>query len=59
MRESGMAVAISLSAILQLLAAGGIAMALFGKRPSAVQLAGMGLGVLAVALIVMPSGRAP
>ena len=55
MRESGMSVAISVSAVLQLLLANAMAFGLFGERPSMQQLAGIGLGVVSVMLIVMPS----
>lgn len=56
MRESGMGIAISLSAILQLLLANAVAFTLFGERPAPVQFAGIALGIVAVALIVMPQG---
>ncbi|MBV0912318.1 EamA family transporter [Anianabacter salinae] len=56
MRESGMAVAISLSAVLQLLLANAVAIVLFKEHPSPRQLAGIALGVAAVALIVLPQG---
>ena len=55
MRESGMGVAISVSAVLQLLLANAMAFGLFGERPSMQQLVGIGLGVVSVMLIVMPS----
>ncbi len=55
MRESGMGVAISVSAVLQLLFANAVAFGLFGERPSPQQLAGIGLGVVSVMLIVLPS----
>lgn len=55
MRESGMAIAISLSAVLQLMMATAVAVILFGERPTGIQIAGILLGVLAVALIVMPA----
>ncbi len=54
MRESGMGVAISVSAVLQLLMANFVAIAVFGERPSATQLAGIALGVVAVLLILSP-----
>lgn len=56
MRGGGLGVAISLSAIFQLLAITAMAMVVFGERPTPVQLAGMALGVVAVALIAWPSG---
>ncbi|NDU99716.1 hypothetical protein [Pseudoroseicyclus tamaricis] len=54
MRESGMAVAISISAVLQLLLANAVAFVWFGERPAPMQMAGIALGVAAVALIVLP-----
>jgi len=54
MRESGMAVAISLSAVLQLVLASAVGLTLFGERPTAQQAAGLVLGIIAVALIVWP-----
>lgn len=56
MRESGMAVAISVSAVLQLVLATLVAVAAFGERPTGVQWAGIGLGAVAVALIAWPQG---
>jgi glucose uptake protein len=57
MRDGGMAVAISVSAVLQLVLANVVAVALFGERPSATQVVGIVLGIGAVALILWP-GRA-
>jgi drug/metabolite transporter (DMT)-like permease len=56
MRESGMAVAISVSAVLQLVMATLIAVAFFGERPTGLQWAGIGLGVMAVAMVAWPTG---
>ena len=56
MRESGMAVAVSVSAVLQLVLATLVAVALFGERPTPLQWTGIALGVVAVALIVWPAG---
>lgn len=56
MRSNGLGLAISLSAIFQLLAISGMAMVVFGERPTGLQLAGMALGVVAVALIAWPQG---
>lgn len=58
MRETGLAVAISVSAVLQLVLANALAFGLFGERPRGVQLVGIGLGVVAVALILWPGGAA-
>ena len=59
MRESGMAVAISVSAVAQLVLANLVAVTLFGERPGPMQSAGILLGVVAVGLILLPAGRAP
>jgi small multidrug resistance pump len=55
MRESGLAVAISVSSIVQLVLIGIIAWFVFGERPTNLQLTGMALGVVAVALIAWPT----
>ena len=56
MRENGLGLAISLSAVLQLVAISLMAVVLFGERPSGMQIAGMALGVVAVGLIAWPRG---
>ena len=56
MRGGGLGVAISLSAIFQLLAITAMAVVVFGERPTPMQMAGMALGVVAVALIAWPQG---
>ncbi len=58
-RDSGMALAVAVSSVLQLVLATAIAVAIFGERPTGLQWAGIALGVVAVALIVWPqeSGR--
>jgi small multidrug resistance pump len=56
MRETGMAGAISISAILQLVLVNLVAITFFGERPTPMQASGITLGVVAVALIVWPSG---
>ena len=56
MREGGLGVAISVSAVLQLLLANAVAILWFGERPAPMQMAGIALGVVAVALIVLPQG---
>ena len=56
MRESGMAVAISISAVLQLVLATLVAVVFFAERPSQMQWAGILLGIVAVALIAWPKG---
>jgi small multidrug resistance pump len=56
MRESGLALAISVSSVLQLLLISLLAFAWFGERPTGLQLGGMALGVVAVVLIAWPQG---
>jgi small multidrug resistance pump len=57
MRESGMAVAIALSSVLQLVLATLVAVVVFGERPTGLQLAvGIGFGIVAIALIAWPQG---
>jgi glucose uptake protein len=55
MREGGLGIAISLSAISQLLLINVIAFLFFGERLSSIQLAGVGLGIVAMGLMLMPS----
>ena len=57
MRESGLAVAMSLSAVLQLVLINLIGLLIFGERPSTMQIGGITLGILAVTMIVWPQGR--
>jgi glucose uptake protein len=54
MRDGGMATAISVSAVVQLVLANVVAMSVFGERPGGTQVAGIVLGVVAVALILWP-----
>ena len=56
MRESGLGVAVAVSSVVQLVLVGVVAFAVFGERPTPMQLSGMVLGVVAVALIVWPTG---
>jgi small multidrug resistance pump len=56
MRESGLAVAISVSSIVQLVIIGLVARFVFGERPTGLQMAGMALGVVAVVMIAWPTG---
>ena len=56
MRENGLAVAISVSSVVQLVLISAVAMLWFGERPAPLQFAGMALGVVAVALIAWPQG---
>ena len=58
MRASGMAVAVSVAAVLQLVLANVVGLTVFGERPGPYQVAGIVLGILAVALILWaPGGR--
>ncbi|MDF1609787.1 hypothetical protein PZ897_16490 [Hoeflea sp. YIM 152468] len=57
MREGGLAIAISLSAVLQLVLINLIGLLIFGERPTTMQIGGISLGIIAVALIVWPQGR--
>jgi small multidrug resistance pump len=57
MRESGLAVAMSLSAVLQLVLINLIGLLIFGERPSTMQVGGITLGIVAVSMIVWPQGR--
>jgi multidrug transporter EmrE-like cation transporter len=56
MRLNGLGLAIALSSIFQLVAISVMAIFVFGERPNGMQLAGMTLGVVAVAMIAWPSG---
>lgn len=55
MREGGLGLAISLSAITQLLLVNVIAFLFFGERLSTTQMAGVGLGIVAMGLMLLPS----
>jgi glucose uptake protein len=57
MRETGMGIAISISAIGQLVLVNLVAMGVFGERPSGTQMAGIALGVVAMALILWPAAE--
>lgn len=57
MRANGLGLAISLSAVFQLIAISAMAMVVFGERPTGLQLAGMALGVVAVLMIAWPEGK--
>ena len=54
MKSQGMAVAMSISAVLQLVLSALVAVVAFGERPLSVQWAGIGLGIVAVTLILWP-----
>ena len=55
MREGGLGLAISASAIAQLVLINVIAFFLFGERLSAIQSAGVALGVVSMALMLYPA----
>lgn len=57
MREGGLGIAISLSAITHLLLINVIAFLFFGERLSSTQLAGVGLGILAMGLMLLPTAE--
>ena len=54
MREGGLGLAISASAIVQLIVINIVAFAVFGERLSLPQLAGVGLGIVAMGLMLLP-----
>ena len=54
MRDIGLGAAISLSTVAQLILVNVIAFAVFNERPAPLQLLGIGFGIVAVALIVVP-----
>lgn len=56
MKANGLGLAIALSAIFQLVAISVMAILVFGERPTGLQLAGMAVGVVAVAMIAWPAG---
>lgn len=56
MKANGLGLAIALSAIFQLVAISVMAIFVFGERPTGLQMAGMALGIVAVAMIAWPTG---
>jgi glucose uptake protein len=54
MKANGMAVAMSVSAVLQLVMSSLVAVTAFGERPLTIQWAGIALGIVAVTLILWP-----
>ena len=56
MREGGLGLAISLSAIVQFLLVNIIAFAFFGERLTNIQMSGLALGVVAMMLMMWPQG---
>ncbi|MGF0540287.1 hypothetical protein ACQQ2Q_20010 [Agrobacterium sp. ES01] len=57
MREGGMGLAISASSVGQLVLINVIAVAMFGERLSNIQMAGVGLGVVAMVLMLYPTAE--
>lgn len=55
MRDGGLGLAVSLSAVTQLILINIIAFLVFGERLNLTQLAGVGLGILSMGLMLMPS----
>jgi glucose uptake protein len=56
MRESGLALAVAISSVVQLVALALIGVLWFGERLTGMQTAGVALGIVAVALIAWPQG---
>jgi glucose uptake protein len=56
MRESGLALAVAISSVVQLVALALIGVLWFGERLTGMQTAGVMLGIVAVALIAWPQG---
>lgn len=56
MREMGLGIAISLATIAQLILINVVAFAIFQERPTTLQLSGIVLGAVSMALILLPSG---
>lgn len=56
LRENGLGLALALSLVFQLIAVTIIAFLFFGERPSALQLAGLVLGIVSIAMIAWPTG---
>jgi glucose uptake protein len=56
MRESGLALAVSISSVVQLVALALIGVLWFGERLTGLQTAGVVLGIVAVAMIAWPQG---
>lgn len=56
MREGGLALAVAISSVVQLVLLALIGVVLFGERLSPLQMAGVALGIVSVALIAWPQG---
>jgi glucose uptake protein len=57
MREVGLGIAISLATIAQLILINIVAYTFFHERPAPIQLVGIGLGAVSMALILFPTGQ--
>jgi glucose uptake protein len=57
MREAGLGIAISIATIAQLILINVVAYIFFQERPAPLQLAGIALGVISMALIMLPTGE--
>lgn len=58
LRANGLGIALALSLIFQLVAITAVAFVFFGERPTALQIAGVLLGLVAIAMIAWPKGGA-
>jgi small multidrug resistance pump len=58
MRENGLGIALPLSLVFQLVAITIIAFVVFHERPTVLQMAGVGLGIVAIGMIAWPTGGA-
>lgn len=58
MRENGLGLALALSLVFQLVGITLIAFLVFGERPTPLQIAGVVLGVVSIAMIAWPQGGA-
>ncbi|PLP59477.1 hypothetical protein CYK37_09130 [Mesorhizobium loti] len=52
-RDFGMSISLSLSAVIQLVAVNAVALAFFGERLTTIQAAGVALAIVAVALVTL------
>ena len=57
MRAAGLGVALSISTIAQLILANVVAFTFFEERPAPMQVAGLVLGLISMALIMLPTGE--
>jgi small multidrug resistance pump len=56
-RDVGMGVALSLSAVVQLVAVNAVALLFFGEKVAPIQAMGLALAIVAVAMITLPQGQ--